>query len=243
MPKYNGTTKPEDWLVDYTTAIGIAGDNKRIAVRYTPLMLQGSAQTWLNSLPPNSVNAWLDFEGAFVRNFTGMYQHLGRPRQLSLCVQGKDETDRGYITRWSELRNSYEGVHEVQAIQYFSEGCRDGTMVKHKLMRTEPATMVELMAIADKYATADSAMQKPLRLNAAGKLIADVPVRKQPAEAGSGSSRRNQHDRHGKRKDKQPDGRYGSRHVAAVEEERPVALGSWWQKAGDRPWRPKFTFE
>ena len=38
-PKYNGTVKPEDWLIDYTTAIGIAGENHRLAVRYAPLML------------------------------------------------------------------------------------------------------------------------------------------------------------------------------------------------------------
>jgi hypothetical protein len=49
-PKYNGTVKPEDWLTDYATAIGIAGGNKRVAVRYVPLMLLGSARTWLNSL-------------------------------------------------------------------------------------------------------------------------------------------------------------------------------------------------
>ena len=65
-PKYNGTTKPEDWLVDYATAVGIAGGNKRVAVRYAPLILQGSARTWLNSLPANNVNAWIDFETAFV---------------------------------------------------------------------------------------------------------------------------------------------------------------------------------
>ena len=42
-------------------------------------------------------------------------------------------------------------------------------MLKHKLMRSEPRTMAELMAIADKYATADSAMQKPIRLDAAAR--------------------------------------------------------------------------
>ena len=42
-PKYNGSAKPEDWLADYVTAFGIAGGNKRVAVRYVPLMLQGSA--------------------------------------------------------------------------------------------------------------------------------------------------------------------------------------------------------
>jgi hypothetical protein len=154
-------------------------------------MLQGSARRWLNSLPPNSVNAWLDFEGAFVRNFTGTYQRPGQPRQLAGCVQGKDETDHAYLTRWSELRNSCKGVHKEQAIQYFFEGCKDGTMLKYKLMRADPSTMAELMAIAKQYAIADSAMQKPLRLDAAGKLIANEPARKQLAEAGSGSSQRN----------------------------------------------------
>jgi hypothetical protein len=34
-PKYEGTAKPEDWLLDYTTAVGIAKGNKRWAVCYS----------------------------------------------------------------------------------------------------------------------------------------------------------------------------------------------------------------
>ena len=117
-------------------------------------------------------------------------------------------------------------------------------MLKHKLMRTEPATMAELMAIADKYATADSAMQKPIRLDAAGKQIEDQPAKRSPPGAGeAGSSRRSPRDRRGKRKDDQPDGRYGSKQVAVVDIEQPAAGGSRRQKADERPWRPKFTFE
>ena len=40
-----------------------------------------------------------------------------------MCIQKADETLRDYVTRWTELRNSCEGVHEVQAIQYFIDGC------------------------------------------------------------------------------------------------------------------------
>jgi hypothetical protein len=47
MPKYTGAVKPEDWLSDYVTAVDIAGGNKRTAVHYAPLMLIGSARTWL----------------------------------------------------------------------------------------------------------------------------------------------------------------------------------------------------
>ena len=69
-PKYTGSVKPEDRLVDYSTAVSIANGNKRVAVKYVPLMLQGTTRTWVNSLRPCSINSWVDFTDAFVRNFT-----------------------------------------------------------------------------------------------------------------------------------------------------------------------------
>ena len=79
--------KPEDWLTDYTTAIGITSANRRLAMRYAPLMLQESARTWLNNLPMGSINAWVNFEEAFVRNFTGTYKRPSRPSQLFTIIE------------------------------------------------------------------------------------------------------------------------------------------------------------
>ena len=59
------------------------------------------------------VNYWQDFDDAFVRNFTGTYERPGRPRNLALCMQGKDEPLKDYLARWIELRNTCEGVHEI----------------------------------------------------------------------------------------------------------------------------------
>ncbi|KAK1642782.1 hypothetical protein QYE76_060587 [Lolium multiflorum] len=231
-PKYDGTAKPEDWLLDYST-VGIAKGNKRWAVRYSPLMLLGSARTWLNNLPAG-INGWLDFEAAFISNFTGTYRRPGRPQQLEMCKQGPDETDRAYLTRWCEMRNSCEGVHEMQAIGFFMGGCRPNTMLWHKLRRSDPKSMAALMAIADKYALAEEA----------GKAPADVspaPTRRdnnKPAEGASHGSRRDNY--RGKRHSDQPDRRYGSAHVAAVADN--AAGGSRRQKQ-DRQWKPKYTFE
>src|SRR4051812_8610482 len=98
-------------------------------------MLQGSARTWLNSLPKDSINCWEDFTSAFTHNFTSTYDRPNLPRQLALCVQGKDEPLRDYLSRWIKLKNSCEGVHEIQAIQYFTDGCLADSMLKHKLLR------------------------------------------------------------------------------------------------------------
>jgi hypothetical protein len=104
--------------------------------------------------------------------------------------------------RWSELGNSCERVGEEQAIGYFTDGCREWTLLKHKLHRTEPKTMAEFMAIADKYASADSAarVQYAESLPATGQS--------QPA---FGQGGHHNHDRHGKRKDERHDIKYGSK--------------------------------
>jgi hypothetical protein len=47
-------------------------------------------------------------------------------------------------------------VGEEQAIGYFTDGCREGTLLKHKLHRAEPKSMADFMATADKYASTDS---------------------------------------------------------------------------------------
>ena len=114
--------------MDYMTAVGIAGGNQHVAVRYAPLILLGSARSWLNSLPSNNINCWQDFDDAFVRNFTGTYERPGWPRNLALCMQGKDEPLHDYLAWWIKLKNTCEGVHEIQAIQYFTDGWLDGSM-------------------------------------------------------------------------------------------------------------------
>ena len=52
---YDGSTRPEDWLIDYAIAVKIATGNSRWAVRYVPQMLEAPARVWLNNLPPGSV--------------------------------------------------------------------------------------------------------------------------------------------------------------------------------------------
>ena len=78
-------------------------------MKYVPLMLQGTARTWLNILKPYSVNSWLDFTEVFVRNFTSTYKRPPKPRQLSLCVQGPTESTRDYLTRWASCATPAKG--------------------------------------------------------------------------------------------------------------------------------------
>jgi hypothetical protein len=44
---------------------------------------------------------------------------------------------------------------EQQAIMWFAQGCRHGTMLWQKLQRDMPATLAETIKIADSYALGD----------------------------------------------------------------------------------------
>ena len=81
-------------------------------------------------------------------------------------------------------------MHEVQAIEYFTAGCRKGTLLKHRLLCDKPTTLDELLVIADKYAMTDSSMKTELRVDASRKVLAPAP--KTPA--GESSRRPYQND-------------------------------------------------
>ncbi|KAE8805513.1 endoglucanase 3 [Hordeum vulgare] len=142
----------------------------------TTKMLQAQFESAQAALNPRhlSTNTWTDFEEAFMRNFNGTYKHPCCPRELVMCVHGPDESLYEYPMCFIELHNSCEGVYDVQAIQYFFEGCWYGALLKRKLMCFEPATLAELMVKEDKYATANSTMR--VKGNSADKAMPTQPI-------------------------------------------------------------------
>ena len=76
------------------------------------------------------------------------------------CKQREHETDREYLTRWCTIRNTCEGVEEKQAIGWFTEGCRLGTMLWQKYGRAPPQSLAETIEIANAYAQADPTVSR-----------------------------------------------------------------------------------
>ena len=104
-------------------------------------------------------------------------------------------------------------------------------MLKHKLLRKDFTSLAELMKCANAFAVSDSAM-RPIQLGVGG--VIQSPGAPQSDAGNQGLSRKerrennrnNNQQNNGKRKDEQPDTQYGSRQVAAVQnEEDPRAAG------------------
>jgi hypothetical protein len=59
---------------------------------------------------------------AFTHNFKGTYKRPYTAADLARCRQKTDESSQDFLARWITINNACEGVHEVQAVNYFTEG-------------------------------------------------------------------------------------------------------------------------
>src|SRR3954462_10096240 len=187
VEKYRGDAKPHTWLDDYRIAVQIGGGGDEIAMMHLPLMPEGSARTWLNQLPPNSIWIWEDLVRVFVKNFEGTYKRPGGLTELQLCTQEPTEPTRDYIQRWIKLHNSVEGVPEFQAIHAFKQGVRYKEL-SLKLARSPDVTSLgRLMEIANKYANGEEEIrQKSQQYRSKGNNSTSNPKQKN----GGGSGKR-----------------------------------------------------
>ena len=103
------------------------------------------------------------------------------------------------------MRNSCVGVDESQAISWFAQGCRHGTMLWQRLQREMQPSLAETIRIADMYALGDPSQPT---------LDSVEPSRKQ--QGNQGPRRGDRSDYRYKRREDRIDFRYGLNQVAAV---------------------------
>jgi hypothetical protein len=67
--KYDGSQEPRLWLSDYLQAIQILGGTRATVMQSLQLYLTGASQSWLSTLPNDSIGSWGELESQFTRNF------------------------------------------------------------------------------------------------------------------------------------------------------------------------------
>jgi hypothetical protein len=70
IPKYSRKMNLGLWLEDYRLACQAGGaDSDSFIIRNLPMFLADSARTWLEHLPPNKIQSWVNLKEIFVGNF------------------------------------------------------------------------------------------------------------------------------------------------------------------------------
>jgi hypothetical protein len=107
--KYDGSQEPKLWLSDYLQAVQILGGSRATAMQILQLHLAGAAQSWLNTLPNDSIRSWGELENQFMRNFRSTYKRPTSIEGVKSCMQRKGEALRSYIQRWSIIKKLSRG--------------------------------------------------------------------------------------------------------------------------------------
>jgi hypothetical protein len=154
--KYDGSQEPKLWLSDYLQAVQILRETRATAMQSLQLHLTGAAQSWLSTLPNDSIGSWGELESQFTRNFCSTYKRPASLEEVKSCMQSKGETLSSYIQWWSIKKNSAEDVSDEWAIDAFSAGLHRSDLME-ELGRTRPEIVSELMEIANKFANGEDA--------------------------------------------------------------------------------------
>ena len=111
-------------------------------------MLETSARHWLKNLPRGSISSWKQFCSAFIENFKSTYKRPASLEELRACKQGTRESLRGYIQRWTILKNSAEDISDERAIDAFRRGLQR-VEFKEQLGQMKVRTLTRLLELAN----------------------------------------------------------------------------------------------
>jgi hypothetical protein len=72
--KYDGLQEPTLWLSDYLQEVQILGGTRATTMKSLQLYLTGTARSWLNTLPNDSIGSWGELESQ-VAQHTNAQRH------------------------------------------------------------------------------------------------------------------------------------------------------------------------
>ena len=114
------------------------------------LTLTGSGFEWFRSLRPRSIPSFWGLREAFLARFATLVAQKNLKTYLLSIRQGRDETLRQYLARFTEESDKVEGFDNKDAITAVTEGARTSDFLK-SIVGQVPRDMAELMSRARTY--------------------------------------------------------------------------------------------
>ena len=143
--------EPEAWLDDYLTAVKFQKGTQTTAMQYIQLQMVGAARSWLKSRSRGMYDSWEQFSDDFIRSFRSTCRRPVTIGELRACRQRRGEKLRGYIQRWTALKNNAENISDETAVDSFTNGLLRKDLVEY-IGRVRVATLSHLMEVANSWA-------------------------------------------------------------------------------------------
>ena len=101
MPKYDGTTDPDDHIDNYEWTMTSLKMDRRFTCTYFPNTLTGNAGKWFKSLRPDSISNFEQLKYLFLNNFMQLRKRNGDANSVMAWKQKEGESIHEYYDRFT----------------------------------------------------------------------------------------------------------------------------------------------
>ncbi|XP_059291428.1 uncharacterized protein LOC132044913 [Lycium ferocissimum] len=149
IPKYNGTTDPNEHVTAYTCAIkgnDLADDEREsVLLKKFGETLSKGAMIWYHNLPEHSIDSFAMLADAFVKAHAGAIKVETRKSDLFNVKQRDDETLHEFVARFQMERMDLPPVTDDWAVQAFTQGLNSRSSITSMELKQN---LIEYPAIA-----------------------------------------------------------------------------------------------
>jgi hypothetical protein len=156
---YDGKGDPSNHVRTFSNALLLQPASDALKCRAFPQTLSGMAQRWYSRLPPNSISSFEELSDAFINQFISGGIHEKSSASLMNVVQGKNESLRDYIKRFTDETLGITDLENKIAMVALQNGTTN-LYFKMSLAKHPPEDMAELQQRAGKYIKAEDSMRK-----------------------------------------------------------------------------------
>ncbi|KAK1369417.1 hypothetical protein POM88_035509 [Heracleum sosnowskyi] len=156
---YDGTGDPANHVRTFSNALLLQPANDAAKCRAFPQTLAGMAQRWYSRLPPNSIGSFKELSKAFINQFVSGKIHEKSSASLMGIRQGKNETLREYLSRFTKEAIKVPDLEDKVAMIALQQGTTDDHF-RRSLAKHPPENMLSLQDRAGKYIKAEESMRK-----------------------------------------------------------------------------------
>ncbi|XP_026399453.1 uncharacterized protein LOC113295321 [Papaver somniferum] len=156
----DGSSDPAAHLRYYNRVLARWDQNDAVLCRYFPSSLKGSALSWFDNLPPNSIDAYSHLTERFLRTYIyNKAVNAGMDKIFSLTIAYK-ETIREYTDKWHKICQAIGNVDLVVSINCYKWGLDRMIPLFVEIHGSVPTTEGDLRIIIEKHARLEETQRK-----------------------------------------------------------------------------------
>ncbi|XP_070028611.1 uncharacterized protein [Nicotiana sylvestris] len=139
LPKYNGTSYPNEHVISYTCAV------KGNELRYDEIefvllkklweKLSKGAMIWYQKLSPNSIDSFAMLADSFIKAHASAIKVPTRKSDVFKIKQKENEMLYEFVSRFQMKRMELPPVSDNRAVQAFTQGLNERSLVASKQLK------------------------------------------------------------------------------------------------------------